>query len=66
MALQMEHALSGNIAEFCRLDCMQNIFPRPKARKDFPAERLSRVEAGALIPVSAIDLDRIVHGGAPN
>src|SRR5262245_30150493 len=63
MALQMEDALPGNIAEFCRLDSMQKIFPCPKAGKAFPAERLARVEASALIPVAAIDLNRIVHGG---
>src|SRR5262249_24104000 len=50
MALQMEHALPGNITELCRLDCMQRIFPGPKAGKHVSAERLARVEACALIP----------------
>src|SRR5262249_17070426 len=63
MALQMEHALPGNITELCRLDCMQRIFPGPKAGKHVSAERLARVEACALIPIAAIDLNRIVHGG---
>jgi len=62
MALEMEDAFPGNVTEFGRLDLVQSVFARTKA-----GERVfigvARVDDSALIPIPAIDLNRIFHVG---
>ena len=61
MALQMQSALSDDVAEFARFDLMQRVLARTKAVKHVIAGRIACVNCGALIPVPAVDLDGVGH-----
>jgi hypothetical protein len=43
MALQVEDALSGNVAEFGRLDGVESVFARTKAGETVAAKGVARV-----------------------
>jgi hypothetical protein len=61
MALEMEDALSGNIAELGNLDFVEGVFAHTKARKRLLAGRIARMDDCTLVQVPAIDFNRIVH-----
>jgi hypothetical protein len=61
MALEMEDALSGNIAELANLDFVEGVFAHMKARKRLVAGRIARMDDCTLVQVPAIDFNRIVH-----
>jgi hypothetical protein len=60
MALQVQDALSSNIAELGPFYRKKRVFAPPKTREHL-AESFLRVDCRALIPIPAIDLNRIVH-----
>jgi hypothetical protein len=60
MTLQMQEALSGNIAKLSPFYRKKRIFALPRTREHL-AESLPRLDRRALIPIPAIDLNRIVH-----
>jgi len=62
MALQMEDALSGNVAEFGGFDGMESVLTCTKPVEHVVAGCVSRVDGSALIPISAIGINRIDHG----
>jgi hypothetical protein len=59
MALQMEDALSGNVAEFSCFDGMESVLTCPKAVEHVVAGCVARVDGSALIPISAVGINRI-------
>jgi hypothetical protein len=61
VALEMEDALSGNIAEFGSLDFVEGFFARMKARERVVAGRIAQIDESTLVPVPAIDFNRIIH-----
>jgi len=56
MALQVEDALSGNVAEFSRFDHMEGVFTRTKASEPVAASGIARVKYSELIPPAKFDL----------
>jgi hypothetical protein len=62
MALQVEDALCGNIANFGSLDQVQGILARSKGREPVEAGGIAPMNDGTLVPISAIDFNRIDHG----
>ncbi|HZZ60211.1 MAG TPA: hypothetical protein VFE63_03435 [Roseiarcus sp.] len=61
VALQMEDALSRNIAEFGGFDRMKSVISRTIPVEHVVAGYTARMDRGALVPIQAIDLDRIEH-----
>jgi hypothetical protein len=61
MALQVEDALSGNVAKFSRFDRMERVFTGTKAGKPIATSGVARVNYSELIPPATIDVDRAVH-----
>jgi hypothetical protein len=57
MALQMEDALSGNVAEFGGFDRVETVLTRAKAVEHVVAGCVARVDGSAIIPISAIGID---------
>jgi hypothetical protein len=64
MALQMQNALSGNVAEFGRFNRMQSVLARTKPVKHIIAGGIARVNCGALIPVPAVCFDVVGHAAS--
>jgi hypothetical protein len=62
MALQMEDALSGNVAEFGGFDGMESVLTCAKPVEHVVAGCVARVDGSALIPISAAGINRIDHG----
>src|SRR5438874_3948829 len=61
MALQMQHALSGNVAKLGRFDRVKRVFAGPKSLKQIGAREVARVNCGALIPVPPVYFDVVGH-----
>jgi len=61
MALQMQHALSGNVAKFGRFDRAKRVFADAKPVKRIGAGKVARVNCGALIPVPPVYFDVVGH-----
>jgi hypothetical protein len=61
MALQVEDPLSRYVAEFGCFDCVESVFTRPKTSEHGAAKGVARVNFCALIPIAAVDFDRIIH-----
>ena len=61
MALQMQNALAGDIAEFGRFDLVQGVLARTKPLKHVIAGGIARMNGGALIPVPAVDFEVVGH-----
>src|SRR5438132_895656 len=62
MALQVEDALSGNVAEFGGFDGMESVLTCAKPIEHVVAGCVARVDGSALIPISAVGINRIYHG----
>ena len=63
MALQMEDALSGNVAEFGGFDGMESVLTCAKPVEHVVAGCVARVDGSALIPISAVDINWTDHEG---
>jgi hypothetical protein len=61
MALQMQHALSGNIAKFGCLYCVKGILACTKPVKHVVAGSVPGVNCHALFPVLEVDFDVVGH-----
>src|SRR4051794_25753135 len=61
MALQMQDAFSGNVAEFGGFDRVQGVLARTKPVEHVVAVAVARMDRDALIPVPAIDLEEVIH-----
>jgi hypothetical protein len=61
MALQMQNALSGYIAEFGRFNRMQRVLACTKPVKHIITGAIACMNCGALIPVPTIDFDVVGH-----
>src|SRR5262249_20756843 len=66
MALQMEDALSVDVAELDRFDRVERVLARTKAVQHVIASGVACVKGGALIPILAIDFERISHAKPRN
>jgi hypothetical protein len=64
MALQVQHALAGNVAKFGRFDRMQGVLAGPKPVQHIIAGSVARMNCGALIPVPAVDFDVVGHANS--
>jgi hypothetical protein len=65
MALQMQDALSLDVAEFLGFDLLERVLAATEAVEHVITGRVARVNARALIPIPAIDVQRIDHGEVP-
>src|ERR1700720_4495040 len=63
MALQMEDALSGNVAEFGGFDGMESVLTCAKPVEHVVAGCVARVDGSALIPISTVDINWTDHEG---
>jgi hypothetical protein len=63
MALQMEDALSGNVAEFGGFDDMESVLTCAKPVEHVVAGCVARVDGSALIPISTVDINWTDHEG---
>ena len=61
MTLQMQNALSGNVAEFGRFNRIKGVLARPKPVKHIITSGIACMNCGALIPVPAINFDVVGH-----
>jgi hypothetical protein len=61
MALQMEDALSGNVAEFGGFDGMESVLTCAKPVEHVVASCVARVDVSALIPISTVDINWTDH-----
>ena len=61
MALQMQHALSGNIAKFGCFYRVKRILARAKPAKHVVAGRILGVNCRALLPVQEVNIDMVAH-----
>ena len=64
MALQMQNALSADVAKFSRFDRMQGVLARPKPVKHIITSGIARMNSCALIPVPAIYFDVVGHANS--
>jgi hypothetical protein len=61
MALQMQNALSGNVAEFGRFDLVQSVLACTKPVEHIITGGVARMNCGALIPVPTVYFDVVGH-----
>jgi hypothetical protein len=61
MTLQMQRALSGDIADFRCFNRVERVLASPKTIKHIASGGVARVNGGTLIPEPAVDIDRIGH-----
>src|SRR2546423_15697967 len=64
MALQMQNALSADVAEFSRFDRMQGVLARPKPVEHVITGGIARMNSCALIPVPAIYFGVVGHANS--
>jgi hypothetical protein len=57
----MQHALSKDVAEFGRFDCVQNVLAGTKPVKLIIAGAVACMDCRALIPIPAVDVDVVGH-----
>ena len=61
MALQMQNALAGDVAEFGRFNLVQGVLAGTKPVQHVIAGGIARMNGGALIPVPAVHFDGVGH-----
>src|SRR5438093_7755143 len=64
MALQMQNALSADVAEFSRFDRIEGVLARPKPVKHIVTGGIARMNDCALIPVPAIYFEMVGHANS--
>jgi hypothetical protein len=63
-ALQMQNALSRNVAEFGRFNRVQSVFAGPKSVKHIVTSGIACMNCGALIPVRAVHFEVVGHANS--
>jgi hypothetical protein len=61
MALQMQNALSGNVAELGRFNRMQRVLAGTKSVEHIITGAIACMNYGALIPVPTVHFDVVGH-----